>query len=98
MTNIGDVIIWKFNSKPGMTTVGGEIIEFPGGIPSKEDQNKWALEYEEHLAATKYQKDRATKYPELEEQLDMIYHDKKNGTDNWFEAIKEVKEKHPNPS
>lgn len=98
MNDIGSVIEWKFNNQPGMSTKDGEIIEFPGGIPSKEDQDKWALEYEDHLATTKYQEDRAGEYQELKEQLDMIYHDKKNGTDNWFETIEEVKEKYPKPS
>jgi len=97
LSNIGEVIGWKFNHQPGMSTKDGEIIEFPGGIPSTDDQEKWTLEYEAHLAGTKYQKDRASEYPELKAQLDMIYHDKENGTDNWFEAIKEIKERYPKP-
>jgi len=98
MTNIHDVIIWKFDSQPGMTIIDGEIVEFPDGIPSTEDQEKWTLEYENHLIATKYQKDRVEEYPELKEQLDMIYHDKKNETDNWFEMINMIKERYPKTS
>ena len=46
MTYIADVIGWKFNDQPGMSTVGRSITEFPGGIPSQEDQDKWTAEYE----------------------------------------------------
>jgi len=98
LNNISLVIGWKFNNQLGMSTKDGEIIEFPGGIPSKEDQDKWRAEYTEYLSNTQYQRDRASAYPELEEQLDMIYHDKEDGTNNWFEAIKGVKEKYPKPS
>jgi len=46
MTYIADVIGWKFNDQPGMSTVNRVITEFPGGIPSQEDQDKWTAEYE----------------------------------------------------
>lgn len=38
---------------------------------------------------------RAKEYPPIEEQLDMIYWDKVNGTNNWEKAISAVKEKYP---
>ena len=46
MTNIGEVIGWKFSHQPGMTTKDGVIVEFPDGIPSQADQDKWTAEYE----------------------------------------------------
>ena len=46
MTNIGEVIGWKFSHQQGMTTKDGVIIEFPGGIPSQSDQDTWTAEYE----------------------------------------------------
>jgi hypothetical protein len=46
MTGIGAVIGWKFNHQNGMSTADGVIIDFPGGIPSAEDQSTWATEYE----------------------------------------------------
>jgi hypothetical protein len=42
--------------------------------------------------AKKYQRDRATEYPAIAEQLDDIYH---NGVDEWKKTIKAVKDKYP---
>jgi hypothetical protein len=47
---IGEVIGWKFNHQPGMSTRDGIITEFPGGIPSQELQEQWTAEYETHIA------------------------------------------------
>ena len=46
MSNIGAVIGWKFDHQSGMATRDGVITEFPGGIPSQADQDKWTTEYE----------------------------------------------------
>jgi len=53
----------------------------------------------EHMAtlkseweAKKYQRDRATDYPTIANQLDDIYH---NGVDEWKKTIKAVKDKYP---
>ena len=45
MSNIGIVIGWKFDHQQGMSTMDGVITEFPGGIPSQADQDKWTAEY-----------------------------------------------------
>ena len=42
--------------------------------------------------AKKYQRDRATEYPAIADQLDDIYH---NGVDAWKATIKTVKDKYP---
>jgi hypothetical protein len=42
-----------------------------------------------------YQRDRAKAYPSIQEQLDMQYWDKINGTNNWQDAINAVKAKYP---
>ena len=39
----------------------------------------------------KYQRDRAIAYPSIQDQLDMQYHDKINGTTTWQDAIAKVK-------
>ena len=49
------------------------------------------------LADTKYQRDRATAYPSLADQLDMQYWDKKNGTTTWVDAVEKVKLDNPKP-
>ena len=40
---------------------------------------------------------RQQEYPPIEEQLDMLYWDKVNGTNLWQETITEIKEKYPKP-
>ena len=41
--------------------------------------------------ADEYKRQRATVYPSIQEQLDMQYWDKVNGTTNWEDAIAKVK-------
>jgi hypothetical protein len=42
-----------------------------------------------------YQRDRAKAYPSIQEQLDLQYWDKVNGTDTWEQAINAVKAQYP---
>ena len=42
--------------------------------------------------AKKYQRDRATEYPPIANQLDDLYH---NGIDGWKTTIKAIKDKYP---
>ena len=51
----------------------------------------WQTEYD----AKQYQRDR--NYPNIGEQLDMLYWDKKNDTKNWEDAIDKVKDDNPKP-
>ena len=60
---------------------------------SKIDAARTTLNAE--AAATKYQKDRAAEYPTLQDQLDMQYWDKVNGTSTWQDAIAKVKSDNP---
>jgi len=62
---------------------------------TKIDAARSAIDKE--LADTKYQRDRATAYPSLADQLDMQYWDKKNGTTTWVDAIAKVKSDNPKP-
>ena len=48
--------------------------------------------------ALQYQRDRATSYPSIQDQLDMQYHDTVNGTTTWKDAIAKVKTDNPKPS
>ena len=45
--------------------------------------------------AKQYQRDREKEYPDIGDQLDMQYHDKKDGTTTWEDAVQAVKEKYP---
>ena len=47
-----------------------------------------------------YERNREEQYPEIKDQLDMLYHDLKSGNLNngtWITAIDAVKEKNPKP-
>ena len=87
--SIAQVIGWKFNHQSGMATRDGVITEFPNGIPSQADQDKWTKEYEEYLSANAYKEKRKPEYGSWEEQLDMMYH----GT--WEAHVQAVKDKFP---
>ncbi len=50
--------------------------------------------YDAEYKTNKYQRDRKPKYPDIGDQLDMIYHAGLGG-DGFQEAIKTVKEKYP---
>ena len=44
-----------------------------------------------------YQRDRASQYPSIQDQLDMQYHDQVDGTTTWKDAIAKVKSDNPKP-
>ena len=52
-------------------------------------QTELQAEYE----AKQYQRDR--QYPSIADQLDMLYWDKVNGTENWLNSIESVKNRFP---
>jgi hypothetical protein len=95
MSNIGEVIGWKHNHQAGMSTVDGVIKEFPGGIPSQADQDKWTKEYEAYLTSIAYIAKRKEAYKTLEEQADMRYWDSVNSTTTWVDHIAKVKSDNP---
>jgi len=49
------------------------------------------------LAKLDYKWKRAEAYDLIQEQLDQLYWDKKNGTNKWVEAIDKVKSDNPKP-
>ena len=75
------------------------IVHDGGSKPSEADcttglkalQDAWDLEYDS------YRSKRRAAYPTQEEQLDMQYWDKKNGTTTWVDAITKVKTDNPKP-
>lgn len=79
-------------------TVRGEEVEWhePVIAPVTEEQIQAELfrlqaEYE----AKEYQRQRASAYPSIQEQLDMQYWDAINGTTTWQDAINAVKQQFP---
>ena len=60
------------------------------------EANRLAIQYENN----QYQRDRATAYPSIAEQLDLLYHDIKSGaldSGAWIAAIEAVKTQYPKP-
>jgi hypothetical protein len=52
-------------------------------------------ELQAEYEAKQYQRDRQTQYPSIPDQLDMLYWDKVNGTENWLNSIESVKNRFP---
>ena len=74
-----------------------DVWMLPNGevLPSEADINAKLAELTTEYEAKKYQQDR--EYPEIKDQLDMLYWDKVNSTDNWQDAIAKVKSDNPKP-
>jgi len=62
---------------------------------SKADIEAKMVEVQAEYDANQYQRDRATAYPTIQEQLDMQYWDNINGTTTWEDAIAKVKADNP---
>ena len=93
--------ILKINPNAVVTVIGSDIntceIEWHNGttpIPKADIEAKM-VEVQAEYDANQYQRDRATAYPTIQDQLDMQYWDNVNGTTNWEDAIAKVKADNP---
>jgi hypothetical protein len=98
MTNIIKAI-QKINPTAEVSVSGNDIdtIVWENGttpIPVADIEAK-IVEVQADYDAKQYQRDRAKSYPTIQEQLDMQYWDKINGTNNWQDAINAVKAQYP---
>jgi len=97
---ITDAIL-KINPNAQVSVIGNDIntceITWHDGTQeiSKEDIKAKIAELQADYDAKQYQRDRAKEYPSIQEQLDMQYWDKVNGTNTWQDAINAVKNKYP---
>jgi hypothetical protein len=93
--------ILKINPNAEVTVYGTDIntctFEWHNGTTpiSKADIEAKMVEVQAEYDANQYQRDRATAYPTIQEQLDMQYWDNVNGTTNWEDAIAKVKADNP---
>ena len=89
-----------------LALVGGQLAQIAGGTieyvdgqtpPSEEEINTKLAELQAEYEALQYQRDR--QYPNLGEQLDMLFHDMTAGkgskTGEWYKAIAKVKADNP---
>ena len=94
-----DIAIKKINPDAEFTYQAEDInsIQWLNGttpIPVADIEAKMT-ELQAEYDANQYQRDRATAYPSIQEQLDLQYWDKVNGTTNWEDAIAKVKSDNP---
>jgi hypothetical protein len=91
--------IQKINLTAQVSISGDDIntITWENGTPPipKELILAKVAELQAEYEANQYQRDRAKAYPTIQEQLDMQYWDKINGTNNWQDAINAVKAQYP---
>ena len=91
--------ILKINPNAEVSVSGNDIntIEWHNGttpIPKADIEAKM-VEVQAEYDANQYQRDRATAYPTIQDQLDMQYWDNVNGTTNWEDTIAKVKADNP---
>ena len=93
--------ILKINPNAEVTVSGDDIntceiqwLNETTPIPKAEIEDKM-VEVQAEYDAKQYQRDRATAYPSIQDQLDMQYWDNVNGTTNWKDSIAKVKADNP---
>ena len=93
--------IKKINPNAEVTVNADDINQITwlnGTTPiSKADIEAKMVELQAEYDANQYQRDRATAYPSIQEQLDMQYWDSVNGTTTWKDAVAKVKSDNPKP-
>ena len=101
MDNLNKIIksIFAINSTAEFTFEKEDIdnIKWINGTTpiSKSDIEAKMVEIQTAYDNNEYQRDRATAYPTIQEQLDMQYWDNVNGTTTWEDAIAKVKADNP---
>jgi len=73
------------------------IVHDGGAKPSEADVNAGLKKLQDDFDALDYARKRSKAFPSLQDQLDMQYWDKKNGTTTWVDAIAKVKSDNPKP-
>jgi hypothetical protein len=83
--------------------IQGGVIEWQDTpVISDADIQAKLSELQAEYDAKQYQRDRTklhgtNVYPDIDDQLDMLFHDKKDGTTTWEDAVQAVKDAHPKP-
>lgn len=100
--NIGHSVNGNITEKNYSTEViwNNGIDEKGFGIPmeapiSWSDLQSFITQAEDYFASIAYQSVREKAYPNIKEQLDMMYHDQVNNTTTWKDTIQKVKLDNP---
>ena len=83
----GDIIVKEYSSN--------ELSFLKWENQSKPQPTKEQFDAIKEQLYPAYKEQRASEYPSIQEQLDMQYWDKVNGTNTWQDAINAVKTKYP---
>lgn len=83
---------WTLN---GETYEGLNWMDKNNSQPTKEEVEAEIARLQAEYDALEYKRKRAESYPDIKDQLDMLYWDKVNGTDNWQNAIEAIKVAYP---
>tara|TARA_R110001592_G_scaffold15371_1_gene67106 strand:+ start:519 stop:815 length:297 start_codon:yes stop_codon:yes gene_type:complete len=98
MSNITKAIL-KINPNAVVSVSNNDIntIQWHNGTTpiAKADIEAKMVEVQADYDANQYQRDRV--YPSIQDQLDMQYWDKVNGTTTWEDAVAKVKLDNPKP-
>lgn len=75
----------------------GKIInwQLPFNQPTEAELTELEQEMATNWNVVFYKQLRSEAYPSLQEQLDLLYHDRVNGTSSWLDALAAVKAKYP---
>jgi len=87
----------NFSWNPKVGGYAGIDYQDEDSCPTEAELNAEITRLDTEYANKKYQRDRATAYPSIQDQLDMQYWDKKNGTTTWVDAVAKVKSDNPKP-
>lgn len=84
------------SEKPLQKNVNGVVMDLDDDDYAQmiEDRANYYYDQQENG----YKEDRQSAYAPIQDQLDMIYWDKKNDTTTWVDHIDEVKADNPKPS
>ena len=88
---------WFGWSDPYDKVYANLIVHDGGSKPSEADVNAGLKKLQDDFDALEYARKRVDDYPPIQDQLDMQYWDKKNGTTTWVDAVAKVKSDNPKP-
>ena len=88
LTKLRPNAYWKVN---GDSYADIEWLDENETIPTEEEVNQAITEVTAEREANLYKGKRREAYGSIENQLDLLYWDKKNGTNKWVEFIDQIK-------
>jgi len=84
--------VWSMDAEDYNTLIWSDDNDLPP--PTEEEVQAEIERLKAEYNNNQYQRDRASEYPSIQDQLDTLYH---QGYDGWKASIDEVKNKYPKP-